>query len=39
MWNIDLTKMQRYYETLVTQREVTHRRGRLKEGNQELEYG
>jgi hypothetical protein len=40
MWKIDLTQMQQYHETLVTHSgQVTYRRGRVKEGNKELEYG
>jgi hypothetical protein len=39
MLNTDLTQIQKYYETLVTLRGVLHRRGSVKERNQELEYG
>jgi hypothetical protein len=33
MWNIDLIQIQQYYEKLVTLREVTYERDRVKEGN------
>jgi hypothetical protein len=33
MWNMDLKQTQQYYEKLVTLREVTDKRGRVKEGN------
>jgi hypothetical protein len=33
MWNIDLIKIHQYYEKLVTLREITYKRGRVKEGN------
>jgi hypothetical protein len=33
MWNIDLIQIQQLYEKLVTLREITYDRGRVKEGN------
>jgi hypothetical protein len=33
MWNLDLIQIQQYYEKLVTLREVTYERDRVKEGN------
>jgi hypothetical protein len=38
MWNIDPIQMQQYYETLVTLRGGHIQKGRVKEGNYELEY-
>jgi hypothetical protein len=41
MWNKDLIQIQQYYETLITLRGrgVTYKKGRVKEGNKEDEYG
>jgi hypothetical protein len=32
MWNMDLKQIQQYYEKQITLREVTYKRGRVKEG-------
>jgi hypothetical protein len=39
MWNTELTKMQRYYETLVTLRGGHAWEGKVKEGIQNLNMG